>query len=157
MRVDNPNGLQIRIDDGCTDKPHASRTEVVRDSIGERRTDFVAFVKRLPFCKAPNVMVERTELRLNRQESLGIAHSGSNLQPISHNRPIRPQHLLLFSRKICYRMVVEISESTTKGGPFVQYALPRKPGLKALEQKHLEQFPVVVNGNAPFCVMIGDI
>lgn len=51
-------------------------------------------------------------------------------------------------------IAVKIVESLSESLPFIEYTLPRQPGLKTFKRQQFEQFCVIMHRTAPFIVMV---
>ena len=52
---------------------------------------------------------------------------------------------------------VESGEGLTVRGPLAQHRDPAQSGLRSLEDQQFEQLAIIVDGNAPLLVVIGDV
>jgi len=86
-----------------------------------------------------------------------IAYESGHFEPVAHDARV-PQQLALPLRTVARHLLgIEAIEGPTVILALAQDREPAQTGLSALETEHLEQSRVVVQGQAPFLVMVGDI
>ena len=102
----------------------------------------------------PQVAVERSEFGLHFQKRLCVLHYRQNLQAVAHNAFIIHQrvHLpLVVTGNLLY---VEVVERRAIIFALLENGVPTEAGLRALEDKELEQHAVVMLRDAPFAIVI---
>jgi hypothetical protein len=107
-----------------------------------------------PADELPDVGIEASEFLLNREKPPGVRDGGLDLPPVADNARIgKERGDLLFSIP-GYRISVETVEGPPEVLALLQYREPAQPGLGALKEEHLEEFPVSVDGHAPLTVVV---
>ena len=96
-------------------------------------------------------------LLLHGQEGARIGDGGGDLQAIAHDPGVGEQPADLARVVAGDAAGVEAVEGGAVRAPLVEDGFPGQPGLRALEDEHLEQAPVVTEGDAPLRVVIGGL
>jgi len=162
MVVHHPDGLHEGVANSGADETKAASAKVTAHGLGlgspGRHLGYGA-----PAIGAwtgarerPQVGVETTEFLLHGQSRARIFDRRSDLEAVSNDTGIREQ-----SR---HRGFVvggdgrdgEIVERGAVGRPLLENRLPTQAGLSPFENEEFEEQSIVVDGNAPFRIMIRD-
>jgi len=154
MSIDYAYGLQIRVDNGCADKPHAPPSQVFRDAVRKGRSGAVALIDGLAVCKAPYISVKTPVFFLYFHEHPSVPDGGGNFQPVAYNALALPKQLHFCRIVLRHFRVVKPVKGLSKRLPFVKHALPRQSCLKALQHQQLKQPLFLMYCHAPFRVMV---
>jgi hypothetical protein len=90
----------------------------------------------------------------NLEESTRIPDRRLNLQAIPHDPWIRKQGCHFFLAVIGYPLNIELIECRSIVLTFPENRYPGEPCLRTLQNEHLKQASVLVNGLAPFEIMV---
>jgi len=107
--------------------------------------------------KGPEVAIERAELLLHGEKGLRVRDCGGDLQAVAHDTRVGEEARDLAGVVTRDLPGVEIIEGAAVVFALVQDCGPTEPGLGALEDEELEQRAVVMQGHAPFGVVVGEI
>src|SRR5699024_9979460 len=151
---EHPHCLQIGVDDGGTHEFHAALLQILRDRVRQRRGCAANFPQGPAFGPVPEIAVETAPLPPDGRKDGGVAHRCGDLAPVAHNACIRRQGLPLFGAVGGHLLPVEAVEGAAEIFPFVEDALPGKPGLEPFQDQHFKQRAVVVHRHAPFPVVV---
>src|SRR6185369_6747986 len=112
--------------------------------------------QRLAVDEAPDVSVETAKLALHFAKTVRVRNGGIDLQPVAnYPRVVQQRRDLSFVVTRDFRRI-ETVERLAIVVTFAQDCFPTQSGLCAFENQKLKQTRVVVNGHAPFLVVIGD-
>lgn len=162
MIVDHADSLHERVANRWPDKreppllqvpAHGLRLWRSRGNVAHRPDPVI---DRLAAGKLPDVGIEGSEFFLNVKKFPGIPDSGGNFQPVSDDPGIGEEARDVRTGKTGDGFRVKIMESLPVILPFVEHGLPGKPGLHPFQDQELEKDPVVMDGEAPFFVMVPD-
>jgi len=162
MIVDHANGLHEGVTDRRADKFESSFRKVSAHGVGFGRTGrhlfhaFELIANWLVVDEAPNVGVEISKLFLHGEECLSILDRGGDFEPVAHDAGISEQLFNLSQIVSGDFFSVEIIKGLTIVIAFIQDCGPTQSGLGAFENEEFEQEPVIMNGDAPFFVVVGD-
>ncbi len=162
MVIDQPGRLHMGIDHRTPDKSKSPLFQIFREGIAIRRCgrDLRHLFPSIDFGsvahKFPDRLIERPELVLDRKKSPSVGNGGFNLEPIA-NDPGIPEKRRFFSG-------VEFGHlSRIKFGkrPTIPFATqkdnrPGQPRLRPFQDQHFKMSAIIVDGNTPFFIMIGD-
>ena len=157
MRIDNADGLQIRIDGDGTDEAHASLLQILRQGIGKRRSGETGLAEDAMVGKGLKIFGKGTELCFNGEEHAGIADAGLNLEAMADESRVRQQFIYLDFIVVRNLVNVKTVVSFTKRLALHQHALPTESCLETFEQEHLEKIVFVEVQPSPFVVMISHV
>jgi hypothetical protein len=87
----------------------------------------------------------------------GQRHRRLDLGPVADDAGILHQRVLFLVAPAHDFVRIEAVERFAEGRALAQDGDPREAGLEAVQHEFLEHRPVVVFGNAPFLVVIGDV
>ena len=132
MGIDNPNSLQVGINDDCTHKFHAPFLEIPGYQIGKGRACFAGFEDDFAVCKMPQIPVKARPFLLNGEKHLGIDDGGGNFAAISNNSWILQQLFYLAGRIVCDDLRIKFIECTSKSLSLMENTHPGEAGLEAL-------------------------
>src|SRR5690349_4974522 len=115
------------------------------------------FLDRATVDEAPLVRVEAAELGLHVEERLRVLDRRCNLRSVAHDPRICEQ-----SRDLPFLVASDLPRVEPVEGAPVRVSLaqdraPAQPRLGTFKNEELEQHAIVVYGNAPFFVVVGDV
>ena len=160
--VDNAYGLQMAVDD---DRPHileSALAEVGGNAVGESVARYPPLLMRriddrLAAGETPYITVEGSKFLLYGRESTGVGDHGVDF-------PWRSDHILrsgytLFvgGRESGDSGSVETGKALSKDLPTPEHHQPRQTARHRLHEQIHEVVTVVVDGGAPFVVVIGNV
>src|SRR5262245_8137480 len=163
MVVDHSDRLHEGVDDGGSDETEAAPLQILADRVregGARRHLLHAptpVLQRAPSGEAPEIRVERAELLLQGEKSARVADRGLDLEAVAHDPGVREQAPRVARPEARDLRGVEARECAPVVLAFPEDRRPGQTGLSALEDQELEQPPVVVDGNAPFLVVVAPV
>ncbi len=111
---------------------------------------------RLAADELPYVFIEASELFLYAKERFGIIDGGSDFQPVANDAGILEQGKNLAPVITSDAVGIEMIESAAVVVALVEDRAPAQSGLCPFEDEEFEQRPVIMNGDAPFFVVIRD-
>ena len=161
MVVDHAGRLHQRVTDGRADEFESASNQIVAHRVGfgcARRQlshSSPTILFRFTADKTPEVSVEAVKLFPDREKRFRILDRRRNLQPVPHDSGVaeQPFHIAravardLFRAKTVERLAIVL--------PLLENRRPAQPGLRALEDQKLKQLSIVMNGHAPFLIVIG--
>jgi hypothetical protein len=86
-----------------------------------------------------------------------VGHSRLDLEPVSHDSRISEQSFDALLRKTRNLFYIEISKGLAVPLTLVEDRRPAQTRLGALEHQEFKLHPVVVDGHAPFLVVVLDV
>ena len=104
--------------------------------------------------EAPAVGIEASELLLDGEKLARIAHRCRDLQPISNDRRVLRQCLNPLVGVARNLLRIEAAESATVAFALLEHDRPAQPRLRRFEHQKLEMLAIIVNGHAPFAIVI---
>ncbi len=155
--IDDAYGLQEGVDHRRAGEAHAAFAEVFGDLVGERGCRLVVLYDYLAIREAPNIFVEGAEFGLDGHKHFGIGYRRTDFQAIAYDSGILGKFFQLFVGVESYLMVVKIIERHSERLTLVENTFPREASLERLEEEHLEEAVVGVEGDTPLVIMIGYI
>ena len=93
---------------------------------------------------------------LDVKESLGVRDGGCHLQPVAHDSGVGEKPSNVLWPVSGNNPGIEAVKSADERLALAQYRRPGEPGLETLEDEALKQGPVIVTGDAPLLIVIGD-
>ena len=161
MVVDHAGRLHQRVTDGRADEFESAFNQIPAHCVGfdcSRRQlshSSPTILFRFAADKTPEVSVEAAKLFPDREKRFRILDRRRNFQPVAHDAGVaeQPFHIAravardLFRAKTVERLAIVL--------PFFENRRPAQPGLRALEDQKLKQLSIVMNGHAPFLIVIG--
>src|SRR5438132_9019333 len=163
MVVDHAHGLHVRINDRRTDEGETTALQITAQGVGSSGASrdipygSPAVLDRAALDEAPLVSVEGSELFLKLEKRLGIPDRRFNLGPVANDPRIRKQRRDLPLVVAGDLPRVEPVEGAPVGVPLAEDRAPAQPRLGTLENEKLEKDVIVVQGNAPLLVVVGDV
>jgi len=158
--IDHSNRLHERITDSRADKLESAFSEVLAQRLGKRRLSGhggpALPIDRLAFNKTPEVFIEAAKLFLNGDKGLRIFDRRRDLQTVTNDSGIEQELLSLVLAVAGDLLRIELVKRSAIALALIQNRFPAKTGLSAFKDQKLEKFPVVVQGHAPFMVVIGN-
>ncbi len=160
--VDHSGGLHKGIANGRADETKAALVQILA-----HRVRLYAFWRNLseslefvllcfPSYELPDVFVERAKLFLDLEELPRVLNGRRNLGAIADDARVAQEALDVAPRVAGDFAGVEVVKGAAEVGALVQYNLPIQASLERVEDHELEEFAVVVDGHAPFGVVIFD-
>jgi len=158
--VHHARGLHMGVDHRRPDEFEASFLEVLADPVrqlGARRHLLEAresIVQGLSVNQAPDVLVEGSEFPAHIEEGFGVGHRRGYLQLVADDS------LVFHERRDLPGIIkgdlaeIEIVESLSEILPLSQDRHPGQAGLESFQDEELEELPVVVEGSAPFEIVV---
>src|SRR5207244_6813469 len=104
--------------------------------------------------EARYVPIAAAALLLHLQKTPRIGHGACDLQPVADDARISQQASHISLSESCYLLRVEVFKRLLEVISLAQDRDPAQPRLKALENEHLEDLPILMDRHAPFLVMI---
>src|ERR1051325_1968167 len=163
MVVHHPDGLHVCVDDRRADEAEPAALQILAHGVrldGRRRNlahGSPAVPDRAAVDEAPLVRIEAAELRLDFEKGPGVPDRRFDLGPVAHDPGVR-QERRDFAFVVAGPLLrVEPAEGTPVGVALPEDGDPAQPRLRSLEDEEFEKAPVVVDGNAPFLVVIRDV
>ena len=86
-----------------------------------------------------------------------VADGGVDLAPVPDDPSVRHKVFDLCVIVQRYLLGIEVVKSGTKGFPFFQHGDPCQSGLHPLQDQHLKQLIIIVEGLAPLVVVVINI
>jgi hypothetical protein len=159
--VEEADGLHEGVADGGADEFEAAFFEVFAHLFGNG--DGVAFFgggggswERLPVDEAPDIFIEGGEFELGVEEGARVLDHGIDFEAVANDARIFEEGFP-FSGVVFEDFVgVELIEGFAVVVAFFEDGEPAKAGLGPFEVEHFEEEAVVVDGNAPLGVVIGE-
>ena len=102
----------------------------------------------------PNVNIKAVKLLLNLEKCLGIRHGRVDLQSIADDCTIGHQTLNPLQGKTCHLLGIEAGKGFAVPFPLVENRSPTQACLGTFQSEKLKLFLIVMNGNAPFLIMV---
>ncbi len=161
MVVDHAGRLHQRVTDGRADEFESALNQIaahrVRFGCARRHLSHSSptILFRFAADETPKVGVETAKLFPDREKRFRILDRRRNFQPVPHDAGVaeQPFHIAravardLFRTKSIERLAIVL--------PFFENRRPAQPGLRALKDQKLKQLSIVMNGHAPFLIVIG--
>ncbi len=161
MVVDHAGRLHQRVTDGRADEFESALNQIPAHRVGfacarrHLRHFPPTILLWLAADKTPEVSVEAAKLFPDREKRFRILDRRRNFQPVAHDAGVAEQtfHIAravardLFRAKTVERLAIVL--------PFFENRRPAQPGLRALKDQKLKQLSIVMNGHAPFLIVIG--
>ena len=97
------------------------------------------------------------ERHVQRKRRPRVVDHGLDLAAVPDDPCVAEQPLDVALAEACDRVDVPAGERRSVTLALAQDRRPREAGLRALEVEELEERPLVVNGHAPFLVVVGDV
>lgn len=102
MGVNDTDGLQIGVDNRCSDEFHTAFFQIGGNQIGQRRAGFICFIDSFLLRKMPDILEKTAPFLLNLQKNSGIADGSFNLFPVADDACILHQGL-----DLCFGVVLD--------------------------------------------------
>lgn len=162
MVVDQSGGLHHRVANRRTDERESALFQIFAHLVGFGGLGRDLLVFRpgiddwLSANETPDVGVEATEFLLDLLKPRGIFDRRADLQSIANDSGIgkkRGDLVLVILRDQCR---LEIVESEAISFPLLEDRIPAQSGLRPFEDQELEPETFVVNGHAPFLVVVAN-
>ena len=115
------------------------------------------FVDHFSFSPVPEIPGKAAIFPLYFTKHPGIDDSRLYFQPIPDDSEVISQGFQLVLSVCTDRIQVKAIEGFPKRLPLVQNTLLGQPSLKTFQHQHLKQLPIIINGNAPFLIMVTDV
>src|SRR6185437_1392980 len=162
MVVHDAHGLQVRVDDRRPDEAEAPLLEIPGDPVaqlaaGGHLAALPAAQDRVAADPVPEVPAEGPELLLQGKKSLGVAHRGLDLQPVTDDPGVLQERRPAARIEAGHFGGIEARERLSIGGPLTQDGGPGESGLRAFEREHLEEMPVILHRPAPLLIVIAGV
>ncbi len=163
MIIDQPGRLHMGVDDGGPDKGKSSALEVFTyrpGQVGLRRNlrELPEGVyKRSPVEKSPDVPVKGTELFLHGEKGAGVPDGGTDLFVIANDSGVTFQTDNVFFSKPRNGVWVKSGKTTPVPFPTFQDRKPAQPRLGAFQDEKLKMAAFIMDGDAPFRVVIDNV
>ena len=162
MVVHEADRLHERVADRRTDEAELPALQVFAHHPGLRRLRRKVGQRRPPVDdrrsvdEPPEVVSEAAELVLQLEDTRGVIERGLDLEPVPDDARVGEQSLAVIGSEPCDDGGVEAGERGPVALALVQDRRPGEPGLRTLERQKLEQVAVVVRGNTPLLVVVGN-
>ena len=104
----------------------------------------------------PNEIVEGAEFFLNLQEGFGVGDGGLDFEPIADDAGILEQDADFLGVVASDFGGIEATEEFAVTFALLENGVPAEASLSAFEDEEFEPAVVVVDGNAPFFVVVSD-
>ena len=117
----------------------------------------MGFVDGVAVGEAPDIFIEGGEFFLDEEEGLCVCDRGRYFESVADDGFIleEREEFGLGIRGNFLR--VEVIEGAAEGVAFIEDAFPGESGLEGFEEEEFEEFGVVMDWAAPFCVVVGDV
>jgi len=106
--------------------------------------------------KIPDELVEGAEFPLHPQEGLGVRDGGLDFKAIADDARVAKEGAEFFGFVAGDFGGIEAAEELAIAFTFLKDGVPAEAGLRAFEDQEFEPTAVVVDGNAPFFVVVLD-
>jgi hypothetical protein len=163
MVIDHADGLHVRVDNRRPHEGEAAALQILAHGVGwgaasgDLPHGSSAILDRATVNEAPLVCIEAAKLRLHVEKRYGVLDRRFNLRSIAHDSSIC-QQLADFPLVVAGDFPrVEVVEGAPVRIPLAQNRYPAEPGLGTFKDEKLEEGAIVVYGNAPFFVVVGDV
>jgi hypothetical protein len=103
----------------------------------------------------PHVPGEGPKFLARFHEKIGVEDSGLDLGAVTHDAGVFHQPGPVPRPEAGYLLEIEAFESLTEILAFVEDRAPGKPGLEGFQDQEFEDAPIIMQGNAPFLVVVG--
>ena len=113
-------------------------------------------LERLAGDELPDVAVEGAEFFLDGEEGLGVGNGGGDFEAVADDAGIAKEFAGLAAAVAGDFAGVEMVEGGAIVFALVEDGFPAQAGLGALEDEEFEEEAVVVDGEAPFAVVVLD-
>jgi hypothetical protein len=163
MVVHHANGLHMGIADGGTDETEATAEQVFAHEArtfglgGYFITCFPGVDQGLAADELPKISIEAAELLLDFQERLSILDGSADLEPVANNPRISQQLRNLLFIVLGDFNGIKVVKSQAVVLPFAQDGGPAETSLCTLQDEKFEQEAIIVDGNAPFLIMVSQV
>lgn len=156
MSVNDSSRLKKRVDRNASGKMHTTLFQIFGNGIRENRCRFL--IARLKYHlspgETPDVTVKRAILILNGFDHAAVADCGFYLFAVADDGAVCEQLSYLFFTILSYSVDIKIIKSLPERLTAVQYALPRKSGLKTLQNKQFIELFIVMQRNSPLFIVV---
>ena len=161
--VDKPRGLHEGVADSGADETKATLEEFFAELDGEIRFGGDLLQVRPPILKrraaneVPDEFVEGIEFLLDPEEGFGVGDGGLNFESIANDAGIAKERSSFCGVVASDSGWIEAAEKLAVTFAFLEDSVPAKAGLRAFKDQELEPAAIVVDGNAPFFVVVLDV
>ena len=111
-------------------------------------------IYRLPTYKCPDIVWETPEVFLHLYKFLSIIYCSEDFESVFYNPRIIEEFFYFLLAVFRDFMIIEVIKSLSKAFSFHEDCVPAKPRLEALKGEKLEEGFIIINGFAPFVVVI---
>ncbi len=163
MVVDHAHGLHQRVADGRAHEAKAAPLQLPAHrprlvGLGRQvRERAPAVFPRLTAHEPPQQTVERLARVAQRQDRARVCDRRLHLQAVPHDRRVRQEALDVAGAEPRHPLGIEAGERLPVSLPLAQDRGPGKTGLCPFEGQHLVQVALIVGGNSPFLVVVGQV
>lgn len=105
----------------------------------------------------PEVAVKTPPLPLDGPEYPGVVYGRADFQLIADNAGILLQLIQFFRAVSADLLQLKAIESLSEGLLLVEDTLSGELRLEAFQNQHFKQLMVIVDGNAPFFIVVSDV
>lgn len=113
-------------------------------------------MQRLTVYESPDVGVEGAEFFLDLEEGLGVADGGFDFQAVANEAGVFEQRAYFAAIEAGNFFWIEVGENAAVVVAFFEHGVPTQASLDSFESEKFEEGAVVVDGDAPFFVVVGD-
>ncbi len=163
MIVDEPRGLQVRIENGAAHKAKAALFQILAERVRDRTGGGHFGLGEPPMAlglaphETPDVVVEAAKGRLKLEKRPRIGDGCGDLEPVADDAGIQQQLLDAGWREAGDLHRIEIDKRPPVAFPPVQDRGPGQARLGALENQKLELLAIIVDGHTPFPVVVLEV
>src|SRR2546428_415349 len=107
--------------------------------------------------EAPDIGRKAAEGCLHVEKPLGIDDGRKDFLPVADNAGLLQQRGNGCLSVLGHPCRIKVSKGTAVVVPLAQHSIPAQPGLCRLQDEKLEEPPIIVDGDAPFLVVVGNV
>lgn len=160
MIVHNPRGLHMGVYDRGADKLEPPFFQIFADRVrqfrarGKLRKGRKFIVYRFSAGKAPDVFIECSEFFSDLDKSLSVCDCTLDLKPVPDDAGVFQQGAFFPAIVLGDLGKIEVVECLSEIFPLSQNGKPAQSRLEPLKDEEFEYFPVIVNRNPPFRIVV---
>ena len=163
MVVDHAGGLHEGVANCRADEAEAALLQIFAYGVRflcfrwNLLVEFPGVLDGFAFHESPEIKIETSELFLHSQESARICNRGIDFKAIAANARVFQEHTNFLGIVAGYFVDQEIVENFAVASAFGENGVPAEAGLRAFKNEKFEEETVIVDGDAPFLIVIGNI
>ena len=162
MVIDQPGRLHMSIDDRTPNKSKSPLFKIFGEGIAFRSCggDLRHFSPVIDFGsvahKFPDIRIERPEFFLHREKSPSIGNGGFNLESIANDSDILKKRRFFSGVEFCDLPGIKFSKRPAIPFTTQKDGRPGQSRLRPFQDQHFKMSAIIMHGDSPFFIMIGD-